>query len=116
VSMSGVVQQSFTRFTAGVPTKAPTKPTFTVTDRGQGKLRVRFTSSTDLDNNELTYRIYRDAEPEPILTTTVVANFWAPVKTPFKDTRPVGVPVSYVVEVSDGDNVVQSFPITITPA
>ncbi|WP_345432833.1 PKD domain-containing protein, partial [Modestobacter marinus] len=88
-TVNGVAQQGLVRF--AVPSIAPNAigPSYnaqltpTVTPLDAGVARVSWTASSDRDNENLTYRVYRDGDTTtPVHTVTRASRFWnAPVLT-----------------------------------
>jgi PKD repeat protein len=79
--VNGVGQQGLVRF--AVPSLAPNKigPSAsgmepTLTQLGAGAVRISWKSTSDQDNEHLTYRVYRDDEVAPIHTVTRPSTWW----------------------------------------
>ncbi|WP_138758630.1 PKD domain-containing protein [Modestobacter altitudinis] len=80
-SVNGAKQQGLVRFatTAIAPNKigpdaALLKPTATAV--GAGAVRVAWTATADQDNENLTYRVYRDGATTPFYETTQASTWW----------------------------------------
>jgi PKD repeat protein len=124
-SVNGGIQQGLVRFAN--PAIAPNKrgPELSAaamrpnaTSNTAGRVTVRWPSSWDMDNETLTYRVYRGSETTPVHTVTSKSQWWdRPVLT-FTDTRPGGETGTYRVSVSDpvGNTVTSSPSGSVTVA
>ncbi|WP_104523846.1 PKD domain-containing protein [Blastococcus atacamensis] len=80
--VNGVGQQGLVRY--AVPSQAPNKvgPVATgmeptVASVGDGAVRVSWKATSDMDNENLTYRVYRDSDTvAPIATVTRASQWW----------------------------------------
>ncbi|MDJ1133491.1 DUF7594 domain-containing protein [Streptomyces iconiensis] len=95
-------QQGLVRFANGPDTRAPTVPDQVTAANVTNGVQVSWPASTDLDDSELTYRVYRNGETHPVHTTTVDSVFWRRPTITFTDTdtRP-GTVYSYRITASD---------------
>jgi hypothetical protein len=113
-------QQGFTRFTSGPDTTPLAKPSWTnfkVASVAPGTVKINVRASTDIDNENLTYRLYRDNGSAPIATWTMRSTFWLLPSKTYEDTGLApGSTHVYSVEVSDGTNSARtgnSAPVTV---
>ncbi|GAB4082652.1 PKD domain-containing protein [Modestobacter muralis] len=88
--VNGVEQHGLVRF--AVPGTAPAKMgptgkglTPTVTSLTPGTARVSWTESTDQDNENLTYRVYRDGGTTPVYEVTSPSQWWSTDLLAFQD-------------------------------
>lgn len=109
--VNGTSQQGLTRFTTA--DKAPnnkgpslfnaTYP-LNVTSTEAGKVRINWSTNQDIDNENLTYRVYRDTQNGSglIHSRTVEARYWNPYTMGFTDTGLTpGATHRYRVAVTD---------------
>lgn len=68
--VNGKPQQGLTRFSGAKDTGSPSVPQASVSSTTPGKIDVRWQSSIDLDNSDLTYRVYRNGSSTPVYTVT----------------------------------------------
>ncbi|MGY1664203.1 LamG domain-containing protein, partial [Geodermatophilus sp. SYSU D00705] len=124
-TVNGQQQQALVRFAD--PSIAPNRRGPEVTAAGlrpnatsttAGTVRVAWRSAWDMDNEELTYSVYRDGGTTPIATFTAKSTWWNTPLLTFTDTRPAGSTASYRVAVSDplGNTVTSSASNTVTVA
>jgi PKD repeat protein len=124
-STNGGAQQSLVRFAN--PAIAPNKrgPELTSAEMRPnasstvaGKVTVRWRSSWDMDNETLTYRVFRGTETTPVHTVTAKSTWWDRPPLDFTDTRPGGATGTYRVEVSDpfGNKVTSAASGSVTVA
>ena len=124
-SVNGGVQQGLVRFAN--PAIAPNKrgPELSAgemrpnaTSTSAGKVTVRWPSSWDMDNETLTYRVFRGSETTPVHTVTAKSTWWNRPTLTFVDTRPAGATGTYRVEVSDpfGNTVTSAVSGSVTVA
>ncbi len=80
--VNGVGQQGLVRF--ALPSIAPNKsgPAAsgmepTVTSIGAGAVRLAWKTTSDMDNANLTYRVYRDNATAPLHTVTQASSWWS---------------------------------------
>jgi PKD repeat protein len=116
--VNGATQQGLVRFVA--PSAAPNKigpdaallaPTATVI--GDGTVRVSWTATADADNENLTYRVYRDGEATPFATTTQASTWWNRPTLAVGDTGLSAGTHSYRVTATDPKgNVARSAAVT----
>jgi PKD repeat protein len=98
-------------------TAAQMRPNATSTTADQ--VRVVWPSSWDMDNENLTYRVYRNAETTPVHTVTTKSQWWNRLNMTWTDTgRAGGSTASYRVSVSDpfGNIVTSAQGNTVTVA
>ncbi|WP_069811703.1 LamG-like jellyroll fold domain-containing protein [Streptomyces sp. TP-A0874] len=117
-TVGGGRQQGLTRFASGPDTGAPSVPQTEVASVRPGEVTVRWQSSLDLDDSELTYRVYRNGSSEPVHTTSGSSLPWARPQLTFTDTDvSPGSTYTYRVTASDGANTSEaSAPRTVTAA
>jgi hypothetical protein len=111
-------QQALTRFANGPDARAPSVPKISVSNTVSRRVDVSWQSSLDLDDSELTYRVYRSGSRTPIYTVTGSSLLWNRPQLSFTDTQVTpGSTYTYRVTASDGDNTsASSKPATITVA
>ncbi|MGY1615778.1 PKD domain-containing protein [Geodermatophilus sp. SYSU D00691] len=66
-----------------------------------GKVEVVWPSSWDMDNENLTYQLFRNGGTTPIHTATVSSAWWTMPQQRFTDTVPAGSTATYRVVVTD---------------
>ncbi|WP_374117236.1 hypothetical protein [Streptomyces sp. RKAG293] len=99
-------QQGLTRFSSGPDTGAPSVPQVVASSVEPGKVQVRWQSSLDLDDNNLTYNVYRNNGATPVYTVSASSLPWVRPQLTFTDTDVVaGTSYTYRVSASDGTNV-----------
>ena len=112
-SVNNVAQQGLVRFasTSKAPNlRAPTKiagaPATSAIALPGGVVRVAWQSAYDMDNESLTYNVYRSDKPNvSIYTTTSKSNYWTYPMLGFRDTTAVaGSSYTYTVKVNDPFN------------
>lgn len=90
----------------------------TLNSPANGVVRGSIAANFDNDNEDLTYRVFRQGTGEPIYTTTVKSNFYTRPLITFKDTGVVGGQTyNYRVAVSDpfGNSVTGDWtPVTVS--
>lgn len=83
-----------------------------------GVVRGTIAANYDMDNENLTYRVFRQGTADPIYTTTVKSNFYTRPTITFKDTGVTGGQTyNYRVAVTDpmGNNVTGDWtPVTVS--
>jgi hypothetical protein len=104
--VNGGAQQSLTRFAEGPDTGRPTVPQASAVSTEPGKVFFRWRSSTDEDDSELTYRVYRDGNySTPVHTVSGSSSPWLRPQFTYVDTDvEPGTSHSYRVTASDGTN------------
>ncbi|MGY1746890.1 PKD domain-containing protein [Blastococcus sp. SYSU D00695] len=119
--VNGTNQQGLVRF--AVPSIAPGKvgPTAqaapTAVSVAPGNVRVGWRASTDLDNENLTYRVYRDGGATPVHQATLPSRWYDAPLYAWTDTGVAAGSHSYRVSVTDpSGNTVQSPATTVTVA
>ncbi|HCA88226.1 MAG TPA: hypothetical protein DEQ61_23855 [Streptomyces sp.] len=117
-TVNGDRQQGLTRFASSPDTGAPSVPQTEASSIAPGEVSVRWQSSLDLDDSELTYRVYRNGGATPVHTVTGPSNPWERPQLTFTDTDvTAGSTYSYRVSASDGTNTsALSAPRTVTAA
>ncbi|WP_051684390.1 PKD domain-containing protein [Blastococcus sp. URHD0036] len=116
-TVNGVGQQSLVRMASSTVapndrgpelTAAQMRPTASSTTAGE--VTVSWPSSWDMDNEDLTYRVYRNSETSPVHTVTAASQWWRMPLLTFTDAGLApGTSASYRVTVSDAfGNVVSS--------
>ncbi|MFF3330098.1 LamG-like jellyroll fold domain-containing protein [Streptomyces sp. NPDC002888] len=104
-TVNGSAQQSLTRFGTGPDTGAPRTPAVWVSSDTPGRVEVRWQASQDLDDGNLTYRVYRNGSSTPIHTTTAYSLPWERPQLSWTDTSvTAGTTYSYRITASDGTN------------
>jgi hypothetical protein len=84
-----------------VPTKVG-RPKLSTTSAG---VKVSWTAASDVDDRNLTYRVYRNKGTTAIGTVTAASTFWSLPTISFVDSGATpGASVTYKVAVSDGSN------------
>ncbi|WP_340536699.1 LamG-like jellyroll fold domain-containing protein [Nocardioides sp. GXZ039] len=125
--VNGVAQQGLVRFAA--PDLAPNKQgprvgpngllTANALALGGNSIRVSWQAPWDIDNENLTYEVFRNGGATPVYTTKAKSRFWNLPMMAFRDSglQP-GVQYRYQVRVSDpfGNRLTfpQTAPVTIT--
>ncbi|MET1156403.1 PKD domain-containing protein, partial [Arthrobacter sp.] len=101
--VNGAVQQGVTRFQE-VPETAPTKPpTPSASSTRPGQVKVTFKVTTDRDDENLTYKLFRAGSTQPIFTQVVRSRFWdIPTLTFVDKNLTPGTQAAYRLEASDG--------------
>jgi PKD repeat protein len=111
-SVNGVAQQGLVRFATSNVAPDRRGPELTA---GQmrpnassitaGEVKVVWPQSWDMDNEDLTYRVYRGTATTPVYTVTAKSQWWNRTMMTWTDTgRPAGSTASYRVAVSDPFN------------
>jgi hypothetical protein len=104
-TVGGTAQQSLTRVTTGPDTGAPSVPQVSVSSIRPGSVQVRWRSSVDTDDGDLTYSVYKNGSSTPVYTTTGSSMPWSRPQITWNDTDVTsGTPYSYRVSVTDGTN------------
>ncbi|WP_324276053.1 PKD domain-containing protein [Blastococcus brunescens] len=90
----------------------------TATSTTAGTVTVTWPSSYDMDNEFLTYRLYRNGGSTPVHEVTSSSAWWNMPMQRFTDTAPAGSTVSYRVTVTDpaGNSVTGAASNTVTVA
>jgi hypothetical protein len=107
VSVNGIAQQNVTAFspktTGGVAPLRVARPT--VTAASTGGATVTWTTSSDRDDRNLTYSVFRRRSSTPFTTVRASSTFWSTPTASVVDTAVApGDSVFYKVRVSDGTN------------
>ncbi|MEU6041042.1 LamG-like jellyroll fold domain-containing protein [Actinomadura sp. NPDC047616] len=105
--VNGVAQQGLVRF--AVKDKAPNKAGPEDADLGtpqatalpDGRIRVSWKTTWDMDNNNLTYEVLRDDDTTPIGRVTKASTFWNMPNAAFTDPAPPSGSHTYKVRVKD---------------
>lgn len=122
-TVNGVAQQGLVRF--AVPALAPNKvgpqdtssaTTPTLTAPFNSVVNVSFLANDDLDNQTLTYNLYRGGSSTPVWSTTAPSEPWSRPTLTFRDSGlTAGTSYTYYVTASDPDgNTVRSASASIT--
>jgi chitodextrinase len=101
-------QQGMARFEFGPDTTRPVKPAPPSGSSCQpGKISVTWRATTDLDDHDLTYRVFRDGDlTNPVHTVVASSEIWFQPVLSFQDTGLApGSTHTYRVDASDGTNV-----------
>ncbi len=124
--VNNVAQQGLVRFASAAIAPNKRGPSLfndtyplNVSSPAAGKVRIGWTTNRDLDNDYLTYRVYRDAQSAAGLVRTVSqrANYWNPYTTGYTDTVAPGSTHRYRVAVTDPfGNIANSNWVTVTAA
>ncbi|ABS03311.1 DUF7594 domain-containing protein [Kineococcus radiotolerans] len=102
-TVNGAAQQSITRFGSGPEQAGPSAMPFVLTSDTAGQVRVAWRRALDLDDSNLTYRVYREGTAAPIATLGAASWHWhRPQSTVVDSGLTVGSTLRYRVEVSDG--------------
>ncbi|MCZ2825176.1 MULTISPECIES: PKD domain-containing protein [unclassified Modestobacter] len=120
--VNGTTQQGLARFTD--PANAPNAIgpdaallTPTATTVGAGAVRVSWTATADRDNENLTYRVYRDGDARPFAETTQASQWWRTPSMAVGDTGLSAGSHTYRVTATDPmGNVARSALVTATVA
>ncbi|MEV7004502.1 glycine-rich protein [Streptomyces sp. NPDC093982] len=116
-AINGKPQQALTRFASGPDTGAPPVPKEVVASSTiPGQVDLSWQSSLDLDDTDLTYRIYRNGSDKPISTITRTSLPWDRPQLDFSDTEATpGSTYTYRITVSDGagNTSARSAPVTV---
>ncbi|HEV2886147.1 MAG TPA: LamG domain-containing protein, partial [Jatrophihabitans sp.] len=86
-TVNGLSQQGFARFSpaTGDLTAPARPPAPTVVARGGGKVSIFVQAPLDIDDTDLTVRLYRDGAATPIATAAVHSLFWKQPVLAFSD-------------------------------
>jgi hypothetical protein len=104
-TVQGKPQQGLTRFANGPDTGAPSVPQVSASSTTPGRIDVRWQSSLDLDDSDLTYRVYRSGSDQPIHTVSGSSLKWKRPQLTFTDTDVTpGSTYTYRITASDGTN------------
>lgn len=98
-------QQGITRFPAGPDTGFVSPPLLSAQSLQAGRITVSWTAGWDLDDDKVTYELFRTGTTEPISVQTVSSREWNRPRMSFTDTVPAGTSASYSIRTSDGTNV-----------
>lgn len=90
----------------------------TLTSPANGLVRGTITANYDMDNENLTYQVYRQGTADPVFTTTAKSNFYTRPTITFKDTGVTGGQTyNYLVKATDpfGNSAVGDWtPVTVS--
>ncbi|MEY9998055.1 hypothetical protein ABIE67_010174 [Streptomyces sp. V4I8] len=104
-TVQGKPQQGLTRFANHPDTGAPSVPQTSVSSTRPGEVDVRWQSSLDLDDRDLTYRVYRNGSDKPVHTVSGSSLLWQRPQLTFTDTDVTpGATYTYRITASDGTN------------
>ncbi|MGP3947226.1 LamG-like jellyroll fold domain-containing protein [Streptomyces sp. 7N604] len=104
-TVNGAGQQSLTRFASGPDTGAPSVPLVNASSTKPDEVNVRWQSSLDLDDSQLTYRVYKNGATTPIHTVSGASLPWVRPQITFRDTDVTpGSTYTYRITASDGTN------------
>ncbi|WP_082413589.1 LamG-like jellyroll fold domain-containing protein [Arthrobacter sp. Edens01] len=103
--VNGVYQQSLTRFGPGPGTAGPSAPRLvTAESRTAGHNTIRWQTTSDPDDSELTYSVYRNNYSTPLGSVQASSLWWNLPQATFTDTTAVpGTTYSYRIRASDPD-------------
>ena len=110
-TVNGRPQQGLTRFAAAPDATVPTRPAAPVASSVQaGRVTVSWTASTDLDDETLRYRVYRDGGRTPVAELSAASRPWVRPVLSFDDvTQAPGSTHTYRVDaVANGNASVKS--------
>ena len=109
-TVNGISQQNlnFYSLRTAVTSDPPVKVSPKATTDSTGAVTVSWISSTDRDDRNLTYRVFRRPATTPFVTVTAPSAFWSRQTMTALDNPAQGSTASYIVEVSDGDTRVAS--------
>lgn len=117
-TVNGKPQQGLTRFADGPDTRLPWVPDqVSGSATASGDVRLNWRSSLDLDDSELTYRVYRDNSSTPLHTTSGESMPWRRPQLTFTDTSVTpGSTHGYRITASDaaGNTSGLSARVTVT--
>ena len=121
VSVNGLAQQNLTVFSpktdGGVAPLKVARPT--VTAASTGGARITWTTTSDRDDRNLTYSVFRRNNTNPFTTVQASSTFWTTPTVSVVDTAvAAGDRVFYKVKVTDGTNQstsLASASVTIPP-
>lgn len=102
-TVNGSAQQSLTRLPDAPDIGAPTTPTgLSGSSPVAGRVQVRWLASTDRDDGELTYNVYRNGSSTPIGTVTATSDWWRRPQVSFVDTSvTAGQTYTYRIRAAD---------------
>ena len=104
-TVNGVPQQGITRFADEPDTGYVDAPVLTAASNSTGKITVSWTAGYDLDDDKVTYELFREGTAAPISVQTVRSREWSRPRMSYTDTVGGGVTASYRIRTSDGDNI-----------
>lgn len=119
-SVNNVAQQGLVRFATRAiapnkrgPARAPAAPAPTATSFAKGSVRVGWQSAYDMDNESLTYDVYRSGTAAPVYSTTTKTNYWTYPGMGFIDNGLTsGASYTYTIKVTDPTGNVLTLPKT----
>lgn len=103
-TVNGGAQQSLARFgPASTSTAGPGTPQFVSAEsRASGQNTIRWQSTSDPDDSELSYRVYRNGSATPLATVNSSSRWWDLPQASFTDTTAVpGTAYTYRVRATD---------------
>ncbi|MET8676369.1 LamG-like jellyroll fold domain-containing protein [Streptomyces sp. NPDC004647] len=104
-TVNGSGQQGLTRFASGPDTGAPSVPLVNASSVKPGEVSVRWQSSLDLDDSDITYRVYKNGATTPVHTVSGSSLPWVRPQLTFTDTDvTAGSTYTYRITASDGTN------------
>ncbi|MDT0306225.1 LamG-like jellyroll fold domain-containing protein [Streptomyces sp. DSM 44917] len=116
-TVNGQPQWGLTRFATGPDTGNPSTPETYASSLDAGQIDVTWRPSQDLDDSELTYRVYRDGGATPVHTVSASSMPWSRPQLVYEDTDvTAGETHSYRVTATDaaGNTSALSAPVTAT--
>lgn len=107
--VNGTAQQGLVRFaTADTapnkrgPVSASGAPSATALSLTSGTVRVAWQAAYDMDNEKLTYAVYRTGKTDPVYTTTQKSNYWTYPMMGYVDRGLIaGAKYNYTIKISD---------------
>jgi fibronectin type 3 domain-containing protein len=111
-SVNGVAQQGIMRLADGPDTGAPPAVSgLTASTAVAGQVRLRWLTSSDRDDETLTYKVYRDSSTVPVATINANSDWWRRPQVTYTDTNVVpGQLYIYKVTATDSAGNVSSAP------
>ena len=111
-SVNGVAQQGILRLADGPDTGAPPAVSgLSASTAVAGQVRLRWITSADRDDENLTYKVYRDSSTVPVATIDAKSDWWRRPQLTFVDTNVTpGTLYIYKVTATDSSGNVSSAP------
>jgi hypothetical protein len=112
---NGKPQQGLVMYTPGPDTTAPAKPAVSATSAAPGSATVRWLGSSDADDTNLTYAVYKDGSTTPSYTTgPLVSHWWFSPSFVWRDTDASVGTHTYAVTVTDESGLSSSRSVSVT--
>lgn len=102
-TVNGAGQQSLTRFGPGPGSAGPGTPQFVSAEsQASGQNTIRWQSTSDPDDSDLTYSVYRNGSSTPLGTVNASSLWWNLPQVSFTDTTAVpGTAYTYRIRATD---------------